>query len=201
MFLLLQLADGTFPSGGFAHSAGLEASMHLGGVEAIEDFLDDAIVATRETTLPFVRAASAEPSRLAELDERFDATLPLDVPNRASRAQGRSLISAARRIFDLELEPAHHAPAFGAIFGLLGMTADETASAYVHGAMRGVLSAAVRLNLVGPLEAQRLLASRAEAMRAAVRSTRSIDDVAVTAPLTELWGALHDCLDARLFQS
>lgn len=201
MFLLLQLADGSFPSGGFAHSAGLEASMQLGGVSSVDDFFDDAIVAVRETTLPFVRAACTEPDRLAELDERFDSTLPLDVPNRASRAQGRSLISAARRIFDLEVPPAHHAPAFGAIFGLLGMNADETASAYVHGAMRGVLSAAVRLNLVGPLEAQRLLASRAGAMRAAVASTRSIDDVAQTAPLVELWGALHDHLDARLFQS
>ena len=175
--------------------------MQLGGMEVIEDFLDDAIVSVRETTLPFVRAACAEPARLADIDERFDATLPLDVPNRASRAQGRSLTSAATRIFDLELRPAHHAPAFGAIFGTLGMTADDTATAYVHGAMRGVLSAAVRLNLVGPLEAQRLLASRARAMREAVASTRSIDDVAQTAPLVELYGALHDHLDARLFQS
>jgi len=54
---------------------------------------------------------------------------------------------------------------------------------------------------VGPLEAQRLLASRASAMREAVTSTRTIDDVAQTAPLVELWGALHDHLDARLFQS
>lgn len=201
MLLLLQLADGTFPSGGFAHSAGLEASMHLGGLDTVEDFLDDSIVSVRETTLPFVRAACADPRRLAELDERFDATLPLEVPNRASRAQGRSLVSAATRIFDLDLRPAHHAPAFGAIFGTLGMTEGDTATAYVHGALRGVLSAAVRLNLVGPLEAQRLLASRAEAMRAAVASTRSIDDVAQTAPLIELWAALHDHLDARLFQS
>jgi urease accessory protein len=208
MFLLLQLADGSFPSGGFAHSAGLEASMQLGGIEEVEDFLDDAVVSARETTLPFVRAAAAEPARLLELDERFDVTLPLEVPNRASRAQGRSLASAAARIFDLPAVaeharrgPAHHAPVFGAIFGSVGISVDEAAIAYLHGAARGVLSAAVRLNLVGPLEAQRILAARAAAMRAAAEAIRHVDDVAQTAPLVELWGALHDHLDARLFQS
>lgn len=208
MFLLFQLADGSFPSGGFAHSAGLEASLELGGLSTVEDFLDDAIVSARETTLPFVRAACADPGCLAALDDRFDATLLLDVPNRASRAQGRSLASAAARVFELGsiLEharrgPAHHAPVFGAIFGLLGVSLDETGAAYLHGAVRGVLSAAVRLNLVGPLEAQRLLAARASAMTAAVSDARGVDDVAQTAPLVELWGALHDRLDARLFQS
>lgn len=208
MFLLLQLSDGSFPSGGFAHSAGLEACVQLGGVEGIEDFVDDAIVSARETTLPFVRAACSEPARLATVDERFDATVPLDVPNRASRAQGRSFATAAARVFDLAViteharrGPAHHAPVFGAVFGMLGMSVDETAMAYLHGSMRGVLSAAVRLDLVGPLEAQRILAARAHAMRDAVTSSRSIDDVAQTSPLVELWGALHDQLDARLFQS
>lgn len=208
MFLLLQLADGSFPSGGFAHSAGLEASMQLGGLTTIEDFLDDAIVAVRESTLPFVRAACAEPARIAELDDRFDATLPLDVPNRASRAQGRSLAGAAARIFDLPAiaaqarsGPAHHAVVFGAVFGTMRMAVEETMAAYLHGAMRGALSAGVRLNLVGPLEAQRLLAERASAMRAASLADRTIDDVAQTAPLVELWAGLHDHLDARLFQS
>lgn len=208
MFLLLQLADGSFPSGGFAHSAGLEAAVQLGGLSAIEDFLDDAIVSAREATVPFVRAACAEPARLAELDDRFDATLPLDVPNCASRAQGRSLASAAARVFDLAViaeharrGPAHHAPIFGAIFGTLGMTVEDTAAAHLHGALRNALSAAVRLNVVGPLEAQRLLASRAPAMQAALASALALEDVAQTAPLVELWGALHDHLDARLFQS
>jgi urease accessory protein len=208
MFLLLQLADGSFPSGGFAHSAGLESSIELGRLSSIEDFVDDAIIAARDGTLPFVRAACADPARLRELDDRFDATLPLDVPNRASRAQGRSLASAAARIFDLPAiaeharrGPAHHAPIFGAAFGALGVSSDETVTAYLHGVMRGVLSAAVRLNVVGPLEAQRLLAGRARAMTDAVMTAHSVDDVAQTAPLVELWGALHDHLDARLFQS
>jgi urease accessory protein len=207
-WLLLQLSDGSFPSGGFAHSAGLEASVQLCGLVTVDDFLDDAIVAARENALPFVRAAATEPNRLPDLDDAFDATLPLAVPNRASRAQGRSLASAAARIFDVEgiakhaqRGPAHHAPVYGALFGSLHLSADDAATAYLHGVARAVLSAAVRLNLLGPLEAQRLLAARASTFARAVASTRAVDDVAQTAPLAELWGALHDQLDARLFQS
>lgn len=213
-WLLLQLADGSFPSGGFAHSSGLEASMQLGGLDAIDDFLDDALVSAARSALPFVRAACAEPARIAELDDAFDATVPLAVPNRASRALGRSLASAIGRVWDApevaavaaharERGPAHHAPTFGALFGALGVAPRDAMAAYLHGAARGVLSAAVRLGLVGPLEAQSLHASRAEAMTRLLGEAahEGVRDVAVTAPLTELWGALHDRLDERLFQS
>ena len=212
-WLLLQLADGTFPSGGFAHSSGLEASMQLGGLDAVEGFFDDAIVQAGSAALPFVREACADPGRLGALDVAFDATVPLAVPNRSSRALGRSLASATARIFETDAVraiaehcrtgPAHHAPVFGALFGALGLAADDATTAYLHGAARAVLSAAVRLGLCGPLEAQRLHASRAEAFDATLARSRTLglEDVAVTAPLTELWGALHDRLDARLFQS
>lgn len=212
-WLLLQLADGTFPSGGFAHSSGLEASMQLGGLASIDDFFDDAIVQAASGALPFVREACAEPARLAALDDAFDVTLPLAVPNRSSRALGRSLASATARVFETDpvlaiaeharRGPAHHAPVFGALFGALGLAEDDAMTAYLHGAARGVLSAAVRLGLVGPLEAQRLHATRADALAAALERARTtaVDDVAITAPLAELWGALHDRLDARLFQS
>ena len=142
-FLLLQLADGTFPSGGFAHSAGLEASAELGGLgahdatDALDAFVDDAIVQATHATLPFVRAACLDPSHLAELDDAFDATVPLDVPNRASRALGRALASAFGRVFDAPAiavitahtrrAPAHHAPVFGALYGALAIDPEEAA--------------------------------------------------------------------------
>ena len=43
-WLVLQLADATFPSGGFAHSGGLEATMQAGGLAApaaLERFIHD----------------------------------------------------------------------------------------------------------------------------------------------------------------
>ena len=218
-WLLLQLADGSFPSGAFAHSAGLEAAMVLGGLEdgsggerdPLEGFLDASLRQVGASALPFVRAATLEPCRLGELDELCDATLSLQAPNRASRAQGRALASAARRVWDtlgpvaehVARGPAHHAPVFGAIFGTLGLSSDDTLAAYLHGSARALLSAAVRLGLAGPLEAQRMLAERAsllQAIHARARERRP-EDAAMTAPRIELFAALHDHLDGRMFQS
>jgi urease accessory protein len=214
-WLLLQLVDGTFPSGGFAHSNGLEAAATLGGVDDAAAFLDQVLGQAASSSLPFVRAAAEAPDRLPALDHRCDATLPMHAPNRASRAQGRALAGAVARVFDgdpriaavayhaRETGPAHHAPVLGAIFGSLVIAPRDAMIAYLHGAARSVLSAGVRLGMLGPLEAQKIQAERAPLLeRLLLRAeTIAIEDVAQTAPLVEIWAAKHDELDARLFQS
>jgi urease accessory protein len=213
-WLLFQLADGTFPSGGFAHSAGLEATTVLGGEPAAgspADFLDASLRQVGRAALPFVRAAALSPTDLGAIDDAYDATLAMLAPNRASRAQGRALASATARVWD-ELAsiadharrgPAHHAPIFGAVFGTLGVPLEETLAVYLHGAARGILSAAVRLGLVGPLEAQRLHAERAPLLDEVLASGLELEPAhaAQTAPLIEIFAALHDRLDGRMFQS
>ena len=212
-WLLLQLVDGAFPSGGFAHSAGLEPSLHLRGIGDLEPFVDEALWQTGRSALPFVRRACETPAELASLDALYDATQSSHVANRASRAQGRSLAGAAGRVFEqtemlaigehARQGPAHHAVIFGAVFGVAGMTVAETQMAWLHASLRGLLSAAVRLGIVGPLEAQQIQASRAKVLDAVLASCGPLDvgDAAMTAPLLDLFGALHDRLDGRLFQS
>lgn len=212
-WLLYQLADAAFPSGGFAHSAGLEAAVVLGGIEpsGVAAFLDASLRQAGRGALPFVKRTALDPSTLAAIDEACDATFPLLAPNRASRAQGRALAGAVGRIWDslapiarhAQHGPAHHAPIFGAIFGILGMGPDETLATYLHGTARGILSAGVRLGLLGPHEAQRLHADRAQLMEAILNEAIQLEpeQVAQTAPLIEIFAALHDHLDGRMFQS
>lgn len=212
-WLLLQLTDGAFPSGGFAHSAGLEASLHLRGIGDLEPFVDELLWQAGRAALPFVLRATIAPGELAALDELYDATVTSHVANRASRAQGRALAAAASRVFEREevrrigdyarSEIAHHPPIFGALFGALGVPAADAAVAYLHGVLRSGVSAAVRLGIVGPLEAQQIQASRARVLDAilATCSALDVEDAAQTSPLLEIFGALHDRLDGRLFQS
>lgn len=212
-WLLFQLADGTFPNGAFAHSGGLEAATVLGAIDAngTAAFLDASLRQIGRAALPFVRGAALAPTNLAAIDEACDATLPLSAPNRASRAQGRALASATSRIWEslaaiaehAQRGPAHHAPIFGAVFGTLGVGIDETLAAYLHGAARGILSAAVRLGLLGPLEAQRLHADRAGMLDEILDGAAHLEPehAAQTAPLIEIFAALHERLDGRMFQS
>src|SRR5688572_27307111 len=101
-FLVWQLVDSAFPAGGFAHSGGLEASVHHGHVAdsvTLRAFACQAIAQAGRSALPLVTAAHQNPEDLAELDRLSDAFLSSPVANRASRAQGRAFLTASARSF------------------------------------------------------------------------------------------------------
>lgn len=204
-----QLADSAFPTGGFAHSGGLEAAWQHGEVRNRVDlasFLEASLRQAGHNLLPFVNAAHRDPERLAELDHLCDAFTTNHVANRASRLQGRALLASAGRIFSLpamEAPRAHYAPVFGAIARALEMDEAATGRLFFFNHLRGLTASAVRLNIVGPLEAQTLqhrLAPRAAAVLADCAAL-DVDDLAQTAPLLELWQGSQDRLYSRLFQS
>ena len=215
-FLLWQLADSAFPTGGFAHSAGLEAAWQHGEIRnrgELLSYVEASLQQLSRAALPFVNTAHEEPQRLDELDCLCDAFTSNHVANRASRAQGRALLSAVERIFKAhisnlkaEARPpafAHLAPVFGASLRWLDVPREITLRLFVFNHLRSLIAAAVRLNIVGPMEAQSLqhhLSSPAEEMLQ--RSLHlTLDDLAQTTPLLDLWQAAQDRLYSRLFQS
>jgi urease accessory protein len=206
---LLQLADSAFPSGGFAHSFGLEAAAQAGEARDLPRFVREAIWQAGHGALPLSRAAYEDPSALPLLDARADAFLANHVANRASRAQGRAFASTCARIFPAEVAapPAglrlHLAPLWGSTFRALCVPLDEMQRLQLWTTARGVLSAAVRLGLVGTHEAQSLLDGLSlllDEVHAAC-GPLGVTSLAQTAPLADLLQATHDQLYSRLFQS
>jgi len=217
-WLLWQLADSAFPTGGFAHSSGLEAAWHHGELRnsvELASFVDASLRQFGRSAIPFTLAAHAEPDRLRELDQLCESFTLNHVANRASRSQGRALFSSAERIFAIpELQalrpgrtgqPAcfHLAPMFGVIARSLGLNCVTTSRLFLFTHLRALIAIAVRLGIVGPLAAQtmqRSLGGRAEEIVEMCQSL-TIDDIAQTSPLLELWQGTHDRLYSRLFQS
>src|SRR5262249_27422073 len=99
MWTLLQLADSAFPTGSFAHSAGLEAAAQAGEIDSVDGvrrFARDAVWQAGWGALPLVRGAYADPEALARLDARADAFPAQQVPTRASPTPGPAFLATAR---------------------------------------------------------------------------------------------------------
>jgi urease accessory protein len=209
MWRLLQLADSAFPTGGFAHSCGLEAAHQAGEVTDLRRFARDAIWQAGLGALPLLRAAFLDPSALPALDARAEAFLANHVANRASRTQGRAFSATCAAIFPGRVSLAtaglrmHLAPLWGAVFCALELRLEDAQRLYLWTTARGVLSAAVRLGLAGTLEAQGLMAGLDPALDEALESccTLGLESLAQPAPLADLLSATHDRLYSRLFQS
>jgi urease accessory protein len=183
-------------------------------VAGLAAYAEEALWNTGGLALPFASAAHRDPAALPALDARCDAYTPSRIANRASRAQGQALLRAAGAAFggaaaELgervrgERLAGHLAPSAGAVTAVLGVPLASAQRLVLHLALRGVLSAGVRLGIAGPLEAQAIqarLATRLEEI-AATCGALGVDEVAQATPLLELFQGHQDRLYSRLFQS
>jgi urease accessory protein len=217
-WLTFQLADAAFPAGGLAHAGGIEAALSTGAVRGragIAEWIGRSLDAAGHLAVPLTAAAWDDPAAWDAHDALTEALLTSHVANRASRAQGQAFLAAAagafadERIIALrrralaERLPAHLAPAWGACLRWLGVNRDDSTRLLVHGLLRSLIGAAVRLNALGPLHGQAVQRSLAERAEAAVQGglARPVDDISTIDPLLDLIQSQQDRLYSRLFTS
>src|SRR5213593_4783099 len=215
-WLVWQVVDSAFPTGTFAHSWGLEAAWQQGEIEtpaALEAFVRASAQQAAYASVPLVNAAYRDPDRLETFDELAEAFLLNAVANRASRIQGRTLVTTACRVWPSEAIAAlarraqslhaHAAPLTGATFRAIDLPLATVQRVVLYATARGVLSAAVRLGIVGSYEAQRTQYGCGPRLDCLAARCADLDetDLVQTAPVIDLLQAAHDRLYSRLFQS
>jgi urease accessory protein len=211
-------ADGTFPSGSFAFSYGVE------GVVALRSRLDGAALAElthaiiRQRWMGFDRIALLRAFRagddldgIAAIDRDVEASTFGSTMREGSRRNGGSFLASHARLGDetaLRLRQAvgsgaclgHIAVMQGAVWRALGLDCKLAQLASGYSVASGVTGAAVRLGAIGTLEAQKVLRGCLPLIDTLV-ADRVPDDAKLSSfiPFLEIAAARHARADLRLF--
>ncbi|PYN98193.1 MAG: hypothetical protein DMD91_15785 [Candidatus Rokuibacteriota bacterium] len=223
LLTVLQFADGLFPSGGFAHSFGLETYAQTGAVRdaaGVAEFVRaqlggsagpaDAVAAACAAR----RAGAGDLAGCAEIDRLLDAMKWVPEFRAASLQMGRqtarvaesagdAFMVAVARAIDVAEMPGHHAVVFGAALGRHDVEPETVAAAYLHSTATLLVNTALRLVAFGQIEGQRLLASLRPliARLAHEAAAAGADEMWSFTPALEIAGVRHAGLEARMFRS
>jgi urease accessory protein len=221
---LLHFADSAFPTGGYAHSFGLEHYCQVGLVKD-RDGLERFLLAQLEGSAgPCDATAAAAALRSAargdldgcrQLDEIVEAMKVVREFREGSRQMGRQTLRVAAALTGDERlarylgevnggrAPGHHAIAIGMTAAALGWEAEEAATAFLYSTTALLIGAALRLLPMGQLEGQRVLWGLHPVIRrvACEAAARDAADLWSFTPGIDIQGILHERLESRLFRS
>ena len=214
---LLHFADSAFPTGGYAHSFGLETYCQQGRVKGRED-LERFLMAQLEGSVGPCDATAAVGTLRAAARDDLDACREIDATLEAMKTvkeMGRQTLRVAAALtgdprlatysadVDKALVPGHHAVGYGLTAAVLGWEAEAAAAAYLYSTTALLIGAALRLLSMGQMEGQRVLwALHPVIARVASEAAgRGPQDLWSFAPGIELAGIRHATLEMRLFRS
>jgi urease accessory protein len=192
---------------------------HLEQIASAESpFLNSAFAAAtlpaRARTVPAPGPARF-PEAFAAIAREWDAWVFLPSPRRASLSQGQAwsrameasrvepAVHAVRPWFAENGLPLHFLMAFAATLAAAGFALADAQDLLLHMALRDQLGAAVRLGLLGSLQAQKLHREHI-AVGECLRTARALwthADAVRAAPMIDLGQASHAHLYSKLFQS
>jgi urease accessory protein len=228
LYRLLAWSSPVFPTGAFSYSHGLEAAAADGAVHdraTLENRIRAVVVyGSGRIDADILRdgwccAEAGDDTALTEANRRgcaYRATAELALE---SAQQGAAFLAA----YEAAWASPHpnppplagegrgggmgpeicHAAAFGAAAARAGVTLDDALTAYLHAFAANLMSAGLRLGIVGQSDGQRILAALEPAITAAVAASlaRETQDFGSSAFAVDLASMAHETQYSRLFRS
>jgi urease accessory protein len=214
----LQNADSFFPSGGVSFSSGLETLHWDGQVTSVEELaafvagqLQHRWASCDAVAMIAAYRADGQLSEVSEVDAMIEAMMLAAELRDGSKRAGASLLTVHSKLGTegamVYRDLIREAKAFGhlsVVQGLLwraaGMNEDICRAVSAHTLCTGLISAALRLGMIGHLDAQKVLL-RVRPLLADLLRLPVGDLTAMYAynPATEIAAMRHEVQDSRVF--
>ena len=226
LFYLMQMAGGTFPSGGFSQSWGLETYVSKGTVTDDKSFIDFTESYLESTITrcegPIMReayrlaqqwAAGSSPDALMELEELSCAAKVTKESRESSIRMGKAFMRIMADIMDDENlkalkklcgpEGISYPVIYGAVCGRLGLDLAEAMKAFVFSTVNALVQSAVKLVPLGNTQAQQVLLQLYPAMEASAKGSLLTpkEDISNFCPGMDIASIQHEFLTTRLYMS
>jgi urease accessory protein len=199
--LLLLLADGRFPGGGYTHSGGLEAAVAEGAVfdkATLHAFAEGKLTIGRSTELERVM------TDLGRLHAEYEARVVAAPLRAASQQLARGLRRVTASLWTLPPRQGdeYYPVLLGSVANAAGLDHTEAAQLAVHGVLMGVLTAAPKLFAIDMTDAMAIAAALAPLADDIADEAASMPLLpAVGAPAVDLRAERHASWEVRLFAS
>lgn len=222
LFYLMQLAGGTFPSGSFSQSWGLETYVAEGRVTdeaSFRRFLSsylDSTVGRCEGILvcrAFQLSGEWNPKAVSDLEELSCALKVTKESRESALRMGKAFLRIAADILpdeDVRLLRKRCGAAgmsypviYGLICGRLGIELKACLQAFVFSTVNALVQSGVKLIPLGNTQAQKLLLDLQPEMAACAEEcqSRGIEDISNFCPGFDIAGIRHETLPVRLYMS
>jgi urease accessory protein len=214
----LQYADSFFPSGSIAFSWGLEtlrADGEIASTEQVAQFLEGQLVhrwaSFDAPVLVAAMRAGGKFDCLADLDDLVEAMTLATELREGSRRAGASLLkvhaglgtrgAAEYRQRIAERKARGHLPVVqGLLWNATGLSEEACRAVSAHTLCTGIVGAALRLGMIGHLDAQKILLHMRPVLVELLRLPAGhAEELYAYAPHAEIAAMRHEVQDSRLF--
>ena len=220
----IQLSDSFFPAGSFTLSHGLETLIHTKQIQTVAELktflqllLRNKIATSDLVALVHAYRASQEndlPS-IRLVDQQLFAQTLIQKTRETQRKTGRALLMVASetwqddKLTDLQQDVAQnrlhclHPIIFAVVSQVAGIDEEDAVIAFMHSFITGLLGAAIRLGVLGHIQAQQLLLQLAPNIEEAsqIATQLKLEDMSSCTPTIDIAQMQHQKLSRRLFAS